>query len=131
MIWTHWGLVLRAHRLAARSPINSFLLKWFARQHKSILFCLVHVHPCEICHTYLYTYIYFFQMSTEHFWLTCIGKKSKKRKEKKNRAAVVWHYWNINFNIDFHKRCICDYLIFLTLNRAKLHIILSLVLRQN
>lgn len=40
MIWTHWGLVLSAHRLPARSPINSFLLKLFARQHKSILFCL-------------------------------------------------------------------------------------------
>lgn len=40
MIWTHWGLLLRAYRLAARSPINSFLLKLFARQHKSILFWL-------------------------------------------------------------------------------------------
>lgn len=56
MIWTHWGLVLRAHRLAARSPINSFLLKLFARQHKSILFCLGQGRPCEICRTYLYIF---------------------------------------------------------------------------
>lgn len=51
--------------------------------------------------------------------------------EKKTEGAVVWHYWNIHFNIDFHKRCICDYLILFSLNRVELHIILSLVLRQN
>lgn len=51
--------------------------------------------------------------------------------EEKKRGAVVWHYWNIHSNIDFHKRCICDYLIFSPLNRVELHIMLSLVLRQN
>lgn len=121
MIWTHWGLVLRAHRLAARSPINSFLLKLFARQHKSILFCLGQGRPCEICRTY----IYFFFLPDE------CGKWLVDMHEKKNSGAVVWHYWNIHFNIDFHKRCICDYLIFSSLNRVELHIILSLVLRQN
>lgn len=40
MIWTRWGLLLCTHRLSAPSSINSFLLKLFARQHKSILFCL-------------------------------------------------------------------------------------------
>lgn len=74
MIWTHWGLVLRAHRLAARSLINSFLLKLFARQHKSILFCLGQGRPCEICRTYLYI---FFQMSAENDWLICMRKKQR------------------------------------------------------
>lgn len=74
MIWTHWGLVLRAHRLAARSPINSFLLKLFARQHKSILFCLRQGCLCEICRTYLYI---FFQMNAENDWLICMRKKQR------------------------------------------------------
>lgn len=75
MIWTHWGLLLRAHRLAARSPINSFLLKLFARQHKSILFCLGQGRPCEICRTYLYI---FFQMNAENDWLICMRKKKQR-----------------------------------------------------
>ena len=44
----------------AAAPINSFLLKLFARQHKSILFCLRHGHQCEIHSVYLYIYILFF-----------------------------------------------------------------------
>lgn len=49
----------------------------------------------------------------------------------KKRGAEVWHYWNIHFDIDFHKRCICDYLILSPLSRVELHITLSPVLRQN
>lgn len=121
MIWTHWGLVLCAYRLAARSPINSFLLKLFARQHKSILFCLRQGLPvCEICR---HIFIYIFPDECR--------KRVVDMHEEKKRGAVVWHYWNIHFNIDFHKRCICDYLIFSPLNRVELHIMLSLVLRQN
>lgn len=82
MIWTHWGLVLRAHRLAARSPINSFLLKLFARQHKSILFCLGQGHPCEICQAYLYIFsldecgkwlVDMHEENTEGQWFGIIG----------------------------------------------------------
>lgn len=120
MIWAHLGLVLRAHRLAARSPINSFLLKLFARQHKSILFCLRQGPPMWNMSD---IFIYFFPDER--------GKWLVDMHEKKNRGPVVWHYWNIHFNIDFHKRCICDYLIFSSLYRVELHIILSLVLRQN
>lgn len=56
MIWTHWGLLLRAYRLAARSPINSFLLKLFARQHKSILFWLRMGGGVKYVRTYLYSF---------------------------------------------------------------------------
>lgn len=80
MIWTHWGLLLRAYRLAARSPINSFLLKLFARQHKSILFWLGTGGgrgggcPCEICQN---IFIEFFQMNAENEWLICMRKKTE------------------------------------------------------
>lgn len=122
MIWTHWGLVLSAHRLPARSPINSFLLKLFARQHKSILFCLGQGWPVWNMSD---IFIYFFPHECVKWLADMHGE------EKKHTGAVVWLYWNIHFSIDFHKRCICDYLIFSFLNRVELHIISSLVLRQN
>lgn len=50
---------------------------------------------------------------------------------RKKRGPMVGLYWNIHFSIDFHKTCICDDLIFSPLNRVELHIMLSLVLRQN
>ena len=62
-------------------PINSFLLKLFARQHKSILFCLRHGHQCEIHSLYLYIYIYiysFFCCQVESDWL---------RRERNQRAS--------------------------------------------
>lgn len=118
MIWTHWGLLLRAYRLAARSPINSFLLKLFARQHKSILFWLRKGGGVKYVRTYLYSF---------SRWMQKIMVDMHEEK----RAPVVGLYWNIHFSIDFHKRCICDELIFSPLNRVELHIMLSLVLRQN
>lgn len=124
MIWTHWGLLLRAYRLAARSPINSFLLKLFARQHKSIMFWLRTGGGRRGSVWNMSEHIYIVFPDECRKWMADMH-------EEKKRGSVVWLYWNIHFSIDFHKRCICDDLIFSPLNRAELHIMLSLVLRQN
>jgi len=75
MIWTHWGLVICAHRLSARSPINISLLKFFATQHKSILFCL---RLGSLVKYVEHISIFFFPIKAENDWLICMFLKKKK-----------------------------------------------------
>lgn len=91
--------------------------------------------PCEICGAHLYV---FFQMDAENDWWMDMHEKKEKKEKKEVEEEVEeevqqWfrHYWNIHFNIDFHKRCICDYLIFLSLQQSGIPSHFIPVLRQN
>lgn len=117
MIWTHWGLLLCAHRLSARSSINTFLLKLFAGNTNP--YCYASDGGVKyVAHIYIYIFRCNFFLCESRKWLFDMH-------EEKESAAVLWPDWNIHFTIDFHKRCICDYLIFSSLNRVELHIVLS------
>lgn len=53
-------------------------------------------------------FIYFFQMNAENDWLICMRKPQ----------GSGWAISEYSLGIDFHKRCICDDLIFPLFNRG-------------